>query len=299
MEVTCRTVQGLFLLKPGVDLNRRLLGVLGKAQQRTETSLHSIEVMSSHLHLLVSVLDAQELASFMQYFAGNSAKEVCRLRGWGDRVWGRRYRGIVVSDEEEVQVARLRYSLENGCKEGLVSSPLDWPGLSTAQALYNGSQQLEGDWIDRTGLYRARRRGEKVGERDFVERVPVRLDPMPCWAHWGWRQRRDQARELIQEIERETKERHRREGTRPLGAKKALAAPLLARPEKLDRSPAPLFHATREARKLLVEAYRIFVQAYVAASRAYRAGKLDVAFPEGSFRPGGGFVPLARARAPD
>ena len=74
VEVTCRTLQGLFLLKPGGDLNRRLLGVLGKAQQRPKTSLHSIEVMSSHLHLLVSVLDAEELSSFLQYFAGNSAK---------------------------------------------------------------------------------------------------------------------------------------------------------------------------------------------------------------------------------
>ena len=118
MEVTCRTVQGLFLLKPGGDLDRRLLGVLGKAQQQTGTTLHSIDVLSSHLHMLVSVIDARELASFMQYFGGNSARETCRLRGWGDRVWGRRYRGIVVSDEEEVQVARLRYHLANGCKEG-------------------------------------------------------------------------------------------------------------------------------------------------------------------------------------
>ena len=215
-------------------------------------------------------------------------------------MWARRYRGIVVSEEEEVQVSRLRYSLEKGCKEGLVHSPLEWPGLSTAQALSNGSRHLEGDRIDRTGLYRARQRGKDVCERDFLERVPVRLDPLPCWVHWDWKQRRDQARELIEEIERETRDRHRREGTRPLGAKKVLAAAPLARPVRLDRSPAPLFHASRETRKLLVEAYRMFVQAYVAASRAYRSGELDVTFPEGSFRPTGGFVPLlARARAPD
>jgi len=49
VEVTCRTVQGLFLLRPEPGLNRLLLGVLGKAQQRTGTALHSIEVLSSHL----------------------------------------------------------------------------------------------------------------------------------------------------------------------------------------------------------------------------------------------------------
>ena len=65
----------------------------------------------------------------------------------------------------------------------------------------------------------------------------------------------------------------------------------------LDCSPAPLFHATREAREILREAYSLFLAAYVIASQAFREGKLDVAFPEGSFRPQGGFVP--RARAPD
>lgn len=195
-------------------------------------------------NMLVSFVDAQELASFMQYFAGNSAREVCRLRGWGDRVWARRYRGIVVSDEEEVQIERLRYSLANGCKEGLVMSPLDWPGLSTAQALYNGEQELEGDWIDRTGLCRARRRGERVTERDFLERVRVLLEPLPCWAPMGWRARRQQARELIAEIERETRARHRLDGTRPLGARKVLASDPLARPVALKKTPAPMFHAS-------------------------------------------------------
>ena len=298
VEVTCRTVQGLFLLKPGGVLNRRLLGCLGKAQRRTSTALHSIEVLSSHLHLLLSVIDAQELSCFMQYFAGNSAREICRLRGWGDRVWGRRYRGIVVSDEEEVQVARLRYHLAQGCKEGLVSSPLEWPGLSTAQALYLGQRELQGDWIDRTGLYRARRRGEDVTERDHLERVPVPLTPLPCWAHQGWEQRRDQARALIADIEQQTRSGHEQAGTRPLGARKVLAMSPLTRPAKLDRSPSPLFHATREARKLLVEAYSRFLAAYRRASRAFRSGQLDAAFPEGSFRPSGGWVPR-RARAPD
>jgi hypothetical protein len=180
----------------------------------------------------------------------------------------------------------------------LVNSPLEWPGLSTAQALYNGDGKLEGDWYDRTGLYHARRRGEDVVERDFLERVPVVLEPLPCWASLGWKQRRDEVRELICDIERETRARHAQEGTSPLGAKKVLLADPLSRPTKLDRSPAPLFHATPEARRILAEAYRLFLAAYTLASRAFREGQLDVAFPEGSFRPQGGFVPR-RARAPD
>ncbi len=206
----------------------------------------------------------------------------------------------MVSDEEAVQIGRLRYSLENGCKEGLVMSPLDWPGLSTAAALYNGESSLEGEWIDRTGLYYARRRGEEVTERDFLERVPVHLTPLPCWSTLSWSERRDEARGLIVDIERATRARHRDEGTRPLGAKQVLAANPLARPAAPKKSPAPMFHATGETRKRLVAAYRLFVDAYTAASRAFRGGLFDVEFPDGSFRPPGGFVVLpANARAPD
>ncbi len=33
VEVTCRTVQGRFLLTPSADLNEIILGVLGRAQR--------------------------------------------------------------------------------------------------------------------------------------------------------------------------------------------------------------------------------------------------------------------------
>jgi hypothetical protein len=56
----------------------------------------------------------------MGYFSGKLAKEVGRLTGWTQKIFGRRYQAIVVSDEEAAQLERLRYGLAHGCKEGLV-----------------------------------------------------------------------------------------------------------------------------------------------------------------------------------
>jgi hypothetical protein len=54
---------------------------------------------------------AKELSDFMCYSNSNLAKEIARHTGWRDKVWSQRYQSIVISDEEEVQIARLKYVL--------------------------------------------------------------------------------------------------------------------------------------------------------------------------------------------
>ena len=95
----------------------------------------------------------------MNYLNSNLAREAGRLYRWREKFWGRRYQAIVVSEEEAAQVNRLRYLLSQGCKEGLVARPRDWPGAQCVEALVEGVS-LEGLWFDRTREYAARVRGE-------------------------------------------------------------------------------------------------------------------------------------------
>jgi hypothetical protein len=95
----------------------------------------------------VVVRDQQQLSRFMQHLGGNLSKEVGgRLREWRGAFWERRYDGIVVSDEPAAQWSRLEYLLSNSVKEGLVESPLEWPGIHCARALVHG-EKLEGYWF--------------------------------------------------------------------------------------------------------------------------------------------------------
>ena len=111
--------------------------------------------------------DAQQLSRFMAYFNGNLAREVARLTGWKDKVWSRRYESILVTEEDAAQVDRLRYLLENSCKEGLVDSPIHWPGVHCAKALITGDR-VEGTWFDRKLEYNARLQGKEPGPREFA-----------------------------------------------------------------------------------------------------------------------------------
>src|SRR5436853_4841521 len=159
VEVTCRTIHSRFLLRPGRRLDEIIVGVLGRAQRLYDVRCCGYVFPSNHLHLLLDVEDARQLSSFMCYVGSNLAREISRLYGWTDKIWSRRYQAIVVSGEEGAQIARLKYLLAHGAKEGLVARPQEWPGVHVARALVQG-EDLTGYWFDRTQEYAARNRGE-------------------------------------------------------------------------------------------------------------------------------------------
>ena len=128
-DVTCRTVQSRFLLRPCPLLNEIILGALARAKRRYGVELSAFIFLSNHLHLLAWAADSEQLARFMGYFLSKLAREVSRLTGWRDKVFARRYQAIPISEEEAAQVERLLYILSNGCKEDLVERPQDWPGV--------------------------------------------------------------------------------------------------------------------------------------------------------------------------
>ncbi len=280
VEVTVRTVQGRFLLRPSAKLKERIVGVLAKAQAVTGMKVCAFVYLSNHAHLLLRPQDAQQLARFMAYVNSNIAREAGRLHGWKERFWGRRYADSVVSHEPEAQRARLRYVLEQGVKEGLVASPKHWPGACSTMALLRGGH-LEGEWIDRSEQYRAHRRGEPNPSRRFASRHRLELAPLPCWEGLAPPALQTRIRHIVRTIEKAHDERK----VKILGKRAILAQDPHVKPSHLNRSPAPRFHAAQpEVRRALEWAYRLFRIEYRQLSEDFRKGRL-VEFPPGCFRP--------------
>jgi REP element-mobilizing transposase RayT len=284
-ELTSRTIHSRFLLRPGRRLNEVLAGVLGRAQRRYGVTIFVGAFISNHFHLLVRVETPHQLAGFMQYFKANLAKEVGRIYGWKEKLWGRRYRPILVSDEEPAQVARLRYILSQGCKEGLVSSPLEWPGVNCARALLTG-EPLIGYWYHRTEQYYARRRGESARDHEYACREQIVLEQLPCWSHLSPAEYRSAISNMIREIEEETRQTHEAAETRPLSVNEILEQNPQERPTRTASSPAPHIHAaTRRVRRDLAKAYDVVCSAYRRASHDLKRGVGPVEFPAGCFPP--------------
>jgi REP element-mobilizing transposase RayT len=290
VEVTCRALHSRLLFRPSPELNQIIIGTLARAKRRYDVRVCFFVCISNHLHMLLGVDDAQQLARFVGYFSSKLAKEVGRLTGWTQKIFGRRYQAIVVSDEEAAQLERLRYGLAHGCKEDLVERPRDWPGVHAVRAMLEG-EVLEGLWFDRTKEYAARRRGESFDRLQYATREVLELDPLPCWKHLTEEQRRERTASLVADIETEAAARRQRTGIRPRGPAAILAQNPLRRPLRTKKSPAPAFHAASQAvRRELRDAYGWFVGAFRQAAEKLRAGDRNAVFPAGSFPPALKFV---------
>ena len=285
VEITCRTMQSRLLLRPSPELRERILGVLGRAQRQTGIEIHAFVFASNHYHLLVSPETPVQLVRFMNQVQSNLAREAGDLHDWSDKFWSRRYRDIPVSDEPEAQIARLRYILAHGVKEGLVARCRDWPGASCVRALTEG-EPLEGTWYDRTALYEARRQDPKADLQDFATPETVKLSPLPCWRHLEPEEIRQRVRQIIDQID-EAAHRHRvATGDGVAGVKAVRERHPHDRPKQTKRGPAPRFHtATKEAWHALREAVQLFAEDFRHAAELLKQGHPRPEFPPGAFPP--------------
>ena len=289
-EVTTRCLQGRYLLPATAHFASIAVGILARARERYPVKLYAVVAASNHMHLLLGVDDAEQLARFMGYVNGNLAREAGRLVDWRERFWGRRYRAIEVSGEAAALVGRLRYLLSHGPKENLVLRCGDWPGLHSARALSTG-EPLNGHWRDRSTEYEAARRGHDVDPDDFITHYELELDPLPCWMHLEPDEVRKRVGEMVGEIDTEAAQRVVLGGVAPLGAKAVRSQNPHSHPPHSKRSPAPAVHAaSKRVREQMKAAYRLFEAAYHEAAERLKAGDLSVRFPVGCFPPARPFV---------
>jgi len=288
--ITCRTVQGRFLFRPGPELNDLVLGILGRCQRNHDLTLCAVTTLSSHFHILAVAEDAQQIAGFMRDVKSKLAREVNRLTGWQGHVFERRYDMAVVTEEEAAQIERLAYILANGVKENLVERVRDWPGVQSARALLDG-EPMTGHWFERTREYAARNRRQSVEPLRFDTEESVMLSPIPCWAHLSSDQYRARVAALVETIEATAALQRSHVHRSVLGVEAILKMDPQHRPAELAKSPAPLLHAfSKAARKAFYEAYSWFVAAFRVAAAMLKAGDRNAPFPAGSFPPGLPFV---------
>ena len=108
-EITTRTIQERFLLRPGHRSRELIVGVIGRAQELyPAVQLHAFSYMSNHAHLLLSSSDGEQLALFLGFVNGQVARVMGRLHDWRGPFWGRRFRPIPALDAPSM-IARLRY----------------------------------------------------------------------------------------------------------------------------------------------------------------------------------------------
>ena len=286
-EVTCRTVQSRFLLKPSVSLNILILGVIGRALSLFGVNIHLFVVASNHMHLLISADSFSLLSRFMCHINSNIAREAGRLYSWREKFWGRRFSAIPILDDESL-INRARYLISHGCKEGLVARPGDWPGVNCIAALTKGIP-LIGRWINRSLMYADSKKPTGVQAESAYETVyEVQIRPLHIWAELSEPSRQRNWQLLVDGVIAETKQRNEREGTQTLGVNAIFTQDPHSMPKKTARWPRPFCHTIRKKlEKEYRAAYREFVGMYREAFGSLLSGHLKSLgqFPEDCYIP--------------
>ena len=299
VEITTRTLQGRLLLRPSEEVDKTILGAIGRALTLYDgIALHCVTVLSTHVHLLLTARDSEALSTFMCFVNGNIARKVGKLQGWTNALWARRYVPIPVLDDTAA-VNRLRYHLSHGVKEGLVRRCADWPGVNSVRALIEG-EPLVGTWHDASAEYEARRSGRNPQPGEFDTDYTIRLAPLECWSKLPEAEQQAKVRALIEEIERDLGgEEAPDEATVARQQAAILSRDPHHRPDRVAHSPAPACHTSCEQRlKAYRDSYAELIVAYKERAQRARRRIARLTLLPGTFAPGLGYVPVPPSAAP-
>ena len=247
--------------------------------------------MSTHAHLLYGVEHGLQMAGFQCHMNSNVAREVGRLHQWTEKLWGRRYRPMAISNDRESQRERLKYVLSQGVKDFLVERVVEWPGPNAAKALLY-DEPLVGHWFNRTKEFYARRKGIQFDKYDYATRYEIRLKRLPAFADDSEEEYREMIAELIWEIEEEEAAKRGDRGV--LGVKKVLAQDPCQPIGTPKKSPVPaLFYSKRpEVFRAMRDDYQDFEDEYtVGAERLVQAAERGYRLDPGRHIPAGSFPP--------
>ena len=305
VEITANVIGGRALLTPAPNpfhFNEIVIGVLGRALEVSPIEICGCAFLTTHWHLLAVVREQRALSRFLHHFDGNLSKEVARIRGWSGAMWAHRPALIPVSDEPSAQWARLKYVLSNSTKEFLTESPLEWPGVHSAEATITG-RPLEGYWFNRSKEWHARNQGKDYGVYDFATKYQVGIAPLPAFRHLTADEYRRRVKELIHEIEEEA--RAARGGMEVLGVERILRQDPQERPtrKRKTKTVKPFIHAKdQEIRKSFKIAFGEFLATYWDASGRLRelCGRpaAEMGFPPGCYPPALPYVGGPAPRCP-
>jgi len=270
--VTRRIAHRQFLLKPSKLTDNTLGYILSVAAQRHGILVHTVVVLSNHLHLVLTDPSAQ-LPAFCQYLDSFVARAMNAALGRWEAFWAPgSFSAVALTGPEDV-VEKTAYALANPVAAGLVARGSEWPGLwSPPEAFGNSWRTFE-------------RPGHFFSEKgNMPERSTLELSVPPGF-------RAEDFRALVSarlsEKEQAAARALKAEGRRFLGVRKVLAQKHTDFPGSREprRKLNPRVAARDKWRRIEALArLKSFLHAYREALAKLRAGVKDAIFPHGTYQ---------------
>ncbi len=301
VDVCFRAQRGL-PLSAAPYVHTILLGILGRAQALYPVGIVSVVVMSNHVHMILRVLDPEDVSRFCLYVKRELSHAINRWLGRSQIVnWEIGYDAPVIGSVAAL-IDRLVYHYTNPQRAGLVDQIGEYPGFSTWHCLTSGSPEpvvIPALKIARPDIPPLYRRDMSVTQQAHYDAslrsgpglaVSVMID-VHCWMDCFSESRGIEPRRFVDEIiERvRARERELREGrSKPcIGARKLIMQPIDSTyvPKKRGKRMI-ILDRCRKRRAAYVVQFKLWQTTARLGRKAMRFGRLP-ALPPGFVLAGG------------
>jgi REP element-mobilizing transposase RayT len=257
-----------FRLRPSEQTNQIFRYCLALAAAKTGVELHAVCVMSNHHHVVLTDVQGR-LPDFARELHRLTAKAMNASQGQWEILWSAEQCHFLELGDDDAVVRRIAYLAANPVEAGLVATPDDWPGvmLLPRDHAYTESVARPKAYFGETSKSPAEIELHIVPPsriENLLERVANLLEQMLAKAHAAAREH----------------------GWQFLGRAGVLATSFVRRARSLERRRQTVPRVAARSmfiRQKLLAAQREFRRAYHAAIDAWRDGKRDTVFPEGTW----------------
>ena len=127
------SVEEGFMFPPNLLINEVIKKCLAQAQALHPVRISDIQVLSTHIHLFIQVINPQDVVDFIERFKCESAHIINRLLGRKKKtVWCEGYDSPLI-DDLPTAISKIAYIYENPSKDGLVGSIRQYSGVNSYQ----------------------------------------------------------------------------------------------------------------------------------------------------------------------
>lgn len=292
--ITTRSRNSELWLINNPALEKTILGYVAKYVERYKVKLYGLGIEGNHIHN-VAQFPAQNRASFMRDLNSSVARAIPRyVRNYpGGRLWGRRYSAEFTPAPEDIE-DKFFYTVLQVVQDGLESSISRYPGYNCFHDAVHGiSRKFK--VVRWTEYHAAKRHNSDVRIQDFIDTVTLKYERIPGYENLTQAEYAALMERKLEERRLEIVRKRSAKGLGFVGRERLLKMIPGSRPQKTktshDRSHRPRVLSVCPQRRAEEKAWYFDLYfRYKEASRRYRAGELDVEFPEGTYRP---YIPAA------
>jgi REP element-mobilizing transposase RayT len=163
--ITASIEQGI-LLPCNPVMKRVFESILARAQDLYPVRVNHLILEGTHVHMIVTVDNPNDIRDFMRYFKGESAHAINAFLGRKKRtVWCAGYDSPVLLTKDAV-IDKLVYLYTNPAKDALVSSIKHYPGVSTWQMFTENRHSIRRNWLTRPHIRRIAHRRRLLPYKD-------------------------------------------------------------------------------------------------------------------------------------